>query len=109
MGLLKGTLRAISFSFSIISSEVFLLLLLTRLNGILLSGPCSNISLVIRNRLCQAIQNLLKYAIRFTNEGSITVIVQRKENEILASIKDTGTGINPEVLSKLFTKLQLKQ
>jgi signal transduction histidine kinase len=62
-----------------------------------------------RNRLCQAIQNLLKYAIQFTNEGSITVIVQRKENEILASIKDTGTGINPEVLSKLFTKLQLKQ
>ena len=61
-----------------------------------------------RNRLCQVIQNLLKNAIQFTNEGSITVIVQRKENEILVSIKDTGTGIHPEVLPKLFTKFATK-
>jgi signal transduction histidine kinase len=61
-----------------------------------------------RNRLCQVIQNLLKNAIRFTNEGSITVIVQRKENQILVSIKDTGTGIHPEVLPKLFTKFATK-
>ena len=63
---------------------------------------------VDRNRLCQVIQNLLKNAIQFTNEGSITVIVQRKENEILVSIKDTGTGIHPEVLPKLFTKFATK-
>ena len=61
-----------------------------------------------RNRLCQVIQNLLKNAIQFTNEGSITVIVQRKENKILVSIKDTGTGIHPEVLPKLFTKFATK-
>ena len=52
----------------------------------------------------QVIQNLLNNAIQFTNEGSITVIVQRKENKILVSIKDTGTGIRTEVLPKLFTK-----
>ena len=61
-----------------------------------------------RNRLCQVIQNLLKNAIQFTKEGSITVIVQRKENEILVSIKDTGTGIHSEVLPKLFTKFATK-
>ncbi|HEY5737913.1 MAG TPA: HAMP domain-containing sensor histidine kinase, partial [Nitrososphaeraceae archaeon] len=61
-----------------------------------------------RNRLCQVIQNLLKNAIQFTKEGSITVIVQTKENEILVSIKDTGTGIHPEVLPKLFTKFATK-
>ena len=61
-----------------------------------------------RNRLCQVIHNLLKNAIQFTKEGSITVVVQRKENEILVSIKDTGTGIHSEVLPKLFTKFATK-
>ena len=53
---------------------------------------------------------------QFTNKGSITVIVEeRKKNdinsksdEILVSIKDTGTGIHPEVLPKLFTKFTTK-
>ena len=68
-----------------------------------------------RNRLSQVIHNLLHNAIKFTKEGSITVIVERKEDntndkydEILVSIKDTGTGIHPEVLPKLFTKFATK-
>jgi signal transduction histidine kinase len=70
-----------------------------------------------RKKLCQVIRNLLNNAIHFTNEGSITVIVrERKKNdiingksdEILVSIKDTGTGIHPEILSKLFTKFSTK-
>jgi signal transduction histidine kinase len=70
-----------------------------------------------RKRLCQAIRNLLNNAIHFTNEGSITIIVkERKKNdiingksdEILVSIKDTGTGIHPEILPKLFTKFSTK-
>ena len=32
-----------------------------------------------RNRLCQVIHNLLKNAIQFTKEGSITVIVEEKK------------------------------
>jgi signal transduction histidine kinase len=32
-----------------------------------------------RNRLSQVIYNLLNNAIKFTNEGSITVIVERKK------------------------------
>jgi signal transduction histidine kinase len=66
-----------------------------------------------RNRLSQVIYNLLNNAIKFTNEGSITVIVERKkdnnnDNEILVSIKDTGTGIHPAILPKLFTKFATK-
>ena len=68
-----------------------------------------------RNRLTQVIHNLLHNAIKFTKEGSITVIVERKEDntndkydEILVSIKDTGTGIHPEVLPKLFTRFATK-
>ncbi|HET7643646.1 MAG TPA: HAMP domain-containing sensor histidine kinase [Nitrososphaeraceae archaeon] len=61
-----------------------------------------------RTRLCQVIRNLLNNAIKFTNEGSIIIVVQQKENEILVSIKDTGTGIHPEVLPKLFEKFATK-
>jgi len=68
-----------------------------------------------RNRLSQVIHNLLHNAIKFTKNGSITVIIERKKNnindkydEILVSIKDTGTGIHPEVLPKLFTKFVTK-
>ena len=56
-----------------------------------------------RNKLNQVICNLLSNAFNFTNDGSITVIVERKGNEILVSIKDTGTGIHPQIYPKLFT------
>ena len=63
-----------------------------------------------RNRLCQVISNILNNAIKFTDEGSITVIVGTKKinnnnsNKVIVSIKDTGTGIDSEILPKLFTK-----
>ena len=67
-----------------------------------------------RNRLSQVIHNLLHNALKFTKEGSITVIVEiKKDNtndksdEIFISIKDTGTGIHPEVLPKLLQDLPL--
>jgi signal transduction histidine kinase len=68
-----------------------------------------------RNRLSQVIHNMLNNAIKFTNEGSIIVIVERKKDninnkgdEILVSIKDIGTGIDSEILPKLFTKFATK-
>jgi signal transduction histidine kinase len=69
-----------------------------------------------RNRLSQVIHNLLNNAIKFTEKGSITVIVERKNdknnnnnnNEVTVSIKDTGTGIDLEILPKLFTKFTTK-
>ena len=81
-------------------------------------SPDNNDGIIIeadRNRLSQVIHNLLNNAIKFTKEGSITVIVERKKDntndkydEILVSIKDTGTGIHPEILPKLFTKFTTK-
>ena len=67
-----------------------------------------------KNRLCQVIYNLLNNAIKFTDEGSITVIVGTKKinnnnsNKVILSIKDTGTGIDSEILPKLFTKFATK-
>jgi len=65
-----------------------------------------------KNRLSEVISNLLNNAINFTNEGSITVIVGTKKinnnNKVIVSIKDTGTGIDSEILPKLFTKFATK-
>jgi signal transduction histidine kinase len=67
-----------------------------------------------RNRLIQVVSNLLNNAIKFTKEGQITVIVERKKdnsnnnNEIVVSIKDTGTGVDQQILPKLFTKFATK-
>lgn len=55
------------------------------------------------------IHNLLYNAVKFTNEGSITIIVERNNNnEIHVSIKDSGSGIHKEVMPKLFTKFATK-
>jgi signal transduction histidine kinase len=68
-----------------------------------------------KNRLSQVISNLLNNAVKFTDEGSITIIVERKKinnnnnsNKVIVSIKDTGTGIDSEILPKLFTKFATK-
>ncbi|HEX2407729.1 MAG TPA: HAMP domain-containing sensor histidine kinase, partial [Nitrososphaeraceae archaeon] len=69
-----------------------------------------------KNRLSQVISNLLNNAIKFTVEGSITIIVGTKKinnnnnnsNKVIVSIKDTGTGIDSEILPKLFTKFTTK-
>jgi len=63
-----------------------------------------------KGRINQVISNLLSNAIKFTKEGSITLAVENKNNnqEILVRIQDTGTGIHPEVLPRLFTKFASK-
>jgi signal transduction histidine kinase len=71
-------------------------------------------------RLSQVISNLFSNAINFTKEGgsSIFVSLEREEtgrhgykknhSSIIMSIKDTGTGIDPEIFPRLFTKFATK-
>jgi signal transduction histidine kinase len=60
-----------------------------------------------KDRINQVLSNVLGNAIKFTKEGTITIRIEKKEEggrEVLVAIKDSGTGIDPEVLPKLFTK-----
>jgi two-component system sensor histidine kinase VicK len=58
-----------------------------------------------KGRLAQIISNILDNAIKFTREGTVSITLQRNDhNEVQISIKDTGTGIEPQVSSKLFSK-----
>ena len=55
-------------------------------------------------RIFEVISNLLSNAVKFTKEGRITINAEKKDNQVLVSIKDTGLGIQPELMPKLFSK-----
>ncbi len=59
-----------------------------------------------RDRLVQVIRNLLDNALKFTtqNQQMIFVSIDKEEEEVIVSVKDTGEGISDKVLYKLFTK-----
>lgn len=63
-----------------------------------------------KGRVMQVISNLMNNAIKFTPKGAITVTTKKKEenNEIIVSIKDTGSGIDPEIMPRLFSKFATK-
>src|ERR687892_98319 len=63
-----------------------------------------------QNRIKQVISNLLDNAIKFTQEGKITVSteIDNKHNQVIVRVKDTGTGIDSDILPKLFTKFVTK-
>jgi two-component system, OmpR family, sensor histidine kinase VicK len=61
-------------------------------------------------RLTQVVWNLLSNAIKFTREGEISVNVERDDTaqQIIVSVSDTGQGIDPEIMPRLFTKFATK-
>jgi len=62
-----------------------------------------------RNRVNQVISNLLNNAIKFTKqEGIISMKAEKKDNEVIISVKDNGRGIDPQIIPRLFTKFATK-
>ncbi|MDP9290692.1 MAG: HAMP domain-containing histidine kinase, partial [Thermoproteota archaeon] len=60
-------------------------------------------------RIAQVITNLLTNAIRFTKSGNVSVAVTKgNANDIVVSIRDTGQGIDPEIMPRLFTRFATK-
>ena len=65
-----------------------------------------------KNRLTQVISNLISNAVKFTSQGNITIKAELEKEEddskALVSVKDTGSGIDPEIMPMLFTKFVAK-
>jgi hypothetical protein len=53
--------------------------------------------------ITMAISNLLDNAIKYTNKGSVTVILHKEKNDdLILDVKDTGIGINQDYLASIF-------
>jgi len=76
----------------------------------------SNYALFVKadkERIAGVISNLLSNAIKFTKEGEIFVSTEKVDNNssspyALVTVKDTGVGIDPEILPKIFSKFITK-
>lgn len=53
-------------------------------------------------RIRQIIENLTGNALKFTAEGTVTVTAELKENNLHIVVSDTGCGIAPDDLGRLF-------
>lgn len=68
-----------------------------------------------RNRIAQVISNLLNNAMKFTSEGYVTITAEKKRERnsnnhdvAIISVCDSGSGVDPEIMPKLFTKFSSK-
>jgi signal transduction histidine kinase len=65
-----------------------------------------------KERIAGVISNLLNNAIKFTKKGEIFVSTEKEDNSnspyALVTVKDTGEGIDPDILPKIFSKFITK-
>ncbi|MDQ3838928.1 MAG: HAMP domain-containing histidine kinase [Thermoproteota archaeon] len=67
-------------------------------------------------RIMQVISNLLTNAIKFTRGGKVAIIIdnnngtgkEKGEGDVVVSFRDNGTGIDPEIIDKVFEKFVTK-
>jgi signal transduction histidine kinase len=86
----------------------------------LLYNPIEGNDIIVdadRGRITQVVSNLLDNAVKFTEEGTIMVSTEVKNggsnnsnnnNIAVVSVKDTGSGIDPQIMPRLFTKFSSK-
>jgi two-component system, OmpR family, sensor histidine kinase VicK len=88
-------------------------------NDVKLTHTCNREAIMInadKERLNQVISNLLSNAIKFTKEGTVNISEQKrvenkngaKSAEAIVMVNDTGSGIDPEIVTKLFSKFTTK-
>lgn len=63
-----------------------------------------------KDRIYQVLSNLLNNAVKFTKNGTVTIntslnnSTDNPNKEVIVTIIDTGAGISPDVMPKLFSK-----
>ncbi|MEF3306927.1 ATP-binding protein [Paenibacillus sp. GYB003] len=54
------------------------------------------------NRLRQILHNLLENGLKYTDKGTVTLSASRRGDELAVTVADTGKGIPPEAMDRLF-------
>jgi CheY-like chemotaxis protein len=57
-------------------------------------------------RIRQIIYNLVSNGLKFTEQGEVRVVITRSGGELNIQVRDTGMGISPERLARLFQKFE---
>ncbi len=81
------------------------LVFIPKIESVFVEADKSRITQVISNLINS---NLLNNALRFTRSGTVSVMMETKEDHVNVSVKDTGSGIDPEIIPRLFTKFATK-
>jgi signal transduction histidine kinase len=69
-------------------------------NPILLQGD--------KGRITQVVCNLLDNSLKFAKLGRISIVSERIDGKVKVSVKDNGSGIDPDILPRLFSKFATK-
>jgi signal transduction histidine kinase len=84
----------------------------SKLKGVSLVVVPSDRLMVVgdRGRIGRVVSNLLGNAVKFTEKGTITVAVEvsKQENRVLVRVADTGNGIDPSIVPRLFSRFVAK-
>lgn len=72
--------------------------------GVVADGPYEIVSDARRVR--QILMNLLSNAVKFTDRGRITLTLSAREGGLEVAVRDTGIGVAPEDMPKLFLPFQ---
>lgn len=57
-----------------------------------------------QDRLSQVMENIISNAIKYTEKGKILISYRLKDGNVVASIQDTGIGMAPEDMKRLFQR-----
>lgn len=59
-----------------------------------------------KDKIIQVLMNLINNALKFTEKGGITITTHRDGNVVMVSVRDTGLGIRPEDMPRLFKRFE---
>lgn len=70
------------------------------------SDDLPNILVGDHERISQIVINLLSNALKFTANGSVTLLVSKRGSQLQFAVKDTGVGIPPHALTYIFDEFR---